>query len=288
MRGFRGWGWRGPGPPIGVPFALNDQSPQAQGLVAWWPTFPSAGQPVVRDITTIMGLATIIGASWSVSDTFGPVLRLSADGHLVTFPAIAKPTAAFTITLWVNPATWTANQSRIFGGNGLQSSPGKGGIALSHLSPTIYYDIYDSDTRATASFSHSLVPLNTWTLVCVSWDGSQDSGGMQAYTNGISRVSGTATGVIPPLDWGTNTFSIGKPGSLYWFDGMYADFRVYNRALSAAKAWQGYDPATRYDLIRPLLRRLWAVPSVGGWPRILGRPVSAVSPAAPLVRRYLP
>ena len=57
---------------------------------------------------------------------------------------------------------------------------------------------------------------------------------------------------------------IGRRGYGNSFYGLLSDVRIYNRALSAAEVWQQWAPQTRWELYRPLVRRVWTVPA-GGW-----------------------
>jgi hypothetical protein len=75
----------------------------------------------------------------------------------------------------------------------------------------------------------SLLPVNTWSHLAVTYDGSV----MRLYVNGVQVGTQTIAG---PIATSTGALTIG--GNTVWgefFTGRVDDLRVYNRARSQAE-----------------------------------------------------
>lgn len=268
MRGFRGWGWRGPGPPVGIPFALNDQSPQAQGLVAWWPTLGSAGANILRDFSGRGLHGAFVGSgkpAWVGDAQFGMTLSFNGTNDYVNVRdddnLDVTGSSLLTVTAWIKPTLLTNSNmiaskwNSLASGAGWQfnfnaiAAPNKLQIWLRNSASTDWNYIEN-----TASFSPG-----DWYYIAATIN----AGTIKLYKSG-QEIAGTMTGSALnasnslPLQIGI------RGGTHHAWSGSINEVCIYAHALSAAEVWQQWAPESRWDLYRPLLRRLWAMPSAGG------------------------
>lgn len=89
-----------------------------------------------------------------------------------------------------------------------------------------------------AAANTTAFPLNTWTCVTVTHDGSFS----KIYYNGIQQVSTARSGNL--RNWQSNTLQIGNIIGTSPINGNVAFTRLYNRALSATEIRQDFE-ATR-------------------------------------------
>jgi len=91
---------------------------------------------------------------------------------------------------------------------------------------TVYTGFYNSGTDNRITFSNSYLPLNTWTMLTLTW---VDGGAMVVYVNG--QQAGTTIATMTTY-WDTataNSITLGGAGAL-----DLDDFRIYGRVLSTA------------------------------------------------------
>jgi hypothetical protein len=140
-----------------------------------------------------------------------------------------------TICAWVNPSS-TATMQRVMSR-----------VASASTATEVYgLDVYQSNCRlmvgkgvsnglggttySVDTVAGGSVPINTWTHIAGSWDGSN----MRVYVNGavvgtFARTAAVLTGTVPMsigADYNNST-------ATEFFDGMMEDVRLYNRALSS-------------------------------------------------------
>lgn len=97
--------------------------------------------------------------------------------------------------------------------------------------------LWFSDGGTTISSAATLVGRTR--LITGTYDGAT----MRVYLDGVQATSQARTGTL-----NSGSDPIGLCGTNNNVQGWYADFRVWDRALSAAEVWALYDPATRWDL----------------------------------------
>lgn len=255
--------------PTGDPFTLNRSSPQAVGLMSWWPTLASRGTNALRDLGPLKRNASLgSGALLSLSSERGWCLELDgvddqvSAGNLTEYHGLT----AFSITAWVRPADVTTT-----------------GVFRAILSKRNLVDtnravfLFDKDSTNPDELRFGINIAGSWLqwttsnlnltagvyqLVGVSYD---TTNGPTFFKNGLPVSSSQTSGATkPPLSsnnapvviGGVETYgAVEKP----WLGGI-DDPRTYSRALSAAEHWQLYDPATRWDLYQPLRRRAVILP----------------------------
>ena len=239
----------------------NWRSPQAQGLIQWWPLSACTGNvaPEIVDGNhgNTMNLSCQLRElSWRADATFGFAPQFDGS-YEIRFPDARFPGGASprTISLWVSytespmgcirgafsyGATLDTHAIIIGAGDIIQWQPtGALGLTL--------WDTFLVTPRAYDD--------GAWHQVAVVLDDF----GWSLYVDG--RLENFKTLAEMPTDtWFINYAFIGglNYGSYtHFWRGLIRDVRVYGRALSAAEIWSLYDPATRFDLWAP--RRSWLV-----------------------------
>ncbi len=146
-----------------------------------------------------------------------------------------------TVELWVNPRS-SSLASTIF------NKMGEGeGFRITKLSDgRIIYNLANGRGLGyTDLISNQVIPVNTWTQVVVTYDGSVQ----RMYINGTLQSSSVNTtafvpNTISPLEIGYASCC----GILNGYNGLLDEVKVWNRALSATEIQQAYTSAFRkYD-----------------------------------------
>ncbi len=246
-----------------MPFELNTDSPQAAGLIAWWPTLASRGMNKLRDMGG-RGLDGTFngGLTWGADGTMGAALTFNGTSGFVSIASMPTLSGIMSMSCWFNSATVTAG-ARYMGGD------------CNVLGDTFQYILSLNNSAAKVTFQWSgaytltgvaTLNANTWYHVLATRTGVAGAWTARIYINGLLDKQGT-TATNPPA---AQLVSLGRPGGyngLYW-NGALANVRLRNIAVPASIAWQEWDPATRWDLYAPI-RRWWAVGVSGGMPPAL-------------------
>jgi hypothetical protein len=136
-----------------------------------------------------------------------------------------NPTAAITVTAWINIQQLPSAYGPVIMGGGT-------------LGSSYFLGFYSGGTPFAArigssfiSVSPSSLSLNTWLFIAMDF---QANGPFMLVKNGIVIASTTSSfGNIP---YGTDPTTIGRLDyASYYFPGLIDDVRIYNRALSAAE-----------------------------------------------------
>ena len=212
---------------IAVTFVVDPPPPNTPpGLVAAY-GFDEASGTSVTDGSGNGHLGTISGATRSVSGRFGSALSFDGINDWVTIPD-ANPldlTTGVTMSAWVNPsAVGSAYRTVLMkeqpGGLIYTLYAGDGtGKASGHIFTT-------SEQRATGTAN---TPVNAWTHLASTWDGTTLRlfvNGAQVGTRAVSGTLRTSTGVL--RIGGTAVWP-------EWFAGRIDEVRLYSRALSVAE-----------------------------------------------------
>ena len=175
--------------------------------------------------------ALVNDPTWTTSGRYGNALVFDGTDDRVDVPAASSLdlTIAFTFEAWVYPTTsnmtWKILQRNAIGSNGVAIGYSFG-LASGSRRPGLYF------TTSAATYnmvSDIAVPLNAWTHVAATWDGTT----VRFYQSGLQTDVRTAGGTIlasasfQPLTIGYN------PGEAY--AGRLDEVRVYGRALTAGE-----------------------------------------------------
>ena len=219
------------------------------GLVAAY-AFEEATGTAVTDSSGTGNAGTISGATRTAAGKYGSALSFDGVNDWATVAdAASLDVGRVTVEAWVRPTAVNSWRTVVFkerpGGlvYGLYASQG-GGMALGQV-----------DIGGERNALGSALPLNAWTHLAVTYDGSV----LRLYVNGAASGTAVVAGTIPAS---TGALRIGG-NSVWseWFAGQIDDVRVYNRALAQAEI--------QSDLQTP-------VGSTGGPP-----PSDTVAPSAP-------
>ena len=172
---------------------------------------------------------TITGATWSAAGRFGQALSFDGDDWVTVahVPALGL-TTGMTLEAWVRPVT---NEPADWRTVMLKERPGGLAYALyadaSSRLPEGTINTGGSD--AASAVGSPRLPLNTWTHVATTYDGTQ----LRIYVNGVQVGSRAITGSIVaasgPLRFG---------GNAVWgeyFIGLLDEIRIYDGARTAVE-----------------------------------------------------
>jgi hypothetical protein len=249
-------------PTFGLP-RLNRDSPQAEGLVGWWPLSIGAGS--ARDFSgQISALGTLTGgAAWSASplgggidfNTAGAFADIGDTGKTVTYPItliayVINVGTALNCSRFMNRSTdllslissnaSTTNLTYInFDGNGWQWSTG----------PTIIADGTPSLEVITIYGTNN---VDGWVV-------NLNTGAVDKQSETRTRTKTSAS--LDDLDLGNDEFLT----SARYLRGTLVDVRIVERQYTDAEVQSLYDPATRWDLYAQEPRRSYIdIPAAPG------------------------
>ncbi len=236
------------GPTAG--FTLNRNSPQAEGLVAFWSARASQGGNVI-DMMSDSNLA-ITSATWDG----GFALRCDGSGEQaeVTAPDSIRVTLPYTWSMYFRGTGTGSTAQEMFGvaHNDSNTNPWSSWIFNENSSNILMsYDNNGSRSLITGATLDSVNGVDT-VLTAMVKEGSQ-----LAYTNGVETAATTNTSLIDPrydataLAFIGNHTGITRTSQIQFYHGM-----VWDRELSADEVWQLYDPATLWDLYLPV-ENIW-------------------------------
>ncbi|HEY7292623.1 MAG TPA: fibronectin type III domain-containing protein [Vicinamibacterales bacterium] len=187
-------------------------------------SFDEGTGTTVNDLSGSGNNGTVANGSWSAAGKFGKALSFNGVNTLLTIPdsPSLRLTTGMTLEAWVNPSSTLAGwRDVVYKGNDNYYLEG----STSNGTPGIGVTI----GTATEAIAASALPVNTWTFLAATYDGTT----LRFYVNGTQAASQTKSGSI--LTSG-NPLQIGGD-SIYgqFFSGMIDEVRVYSVALSAGQ-----------------------------------------------------
>jgi glucose/arabinose dehydrogenase/PKD repeat protein len=207
----------------------NAPSTEPPGLVAAW-SFNAGSGTTAADVTGNGRTGTISGATWTAQGRYGNALAFDGVNDWVTVADHNSLDLAtgMTLSAWVYP---TAHGDGVW--RNILIKQRTGGEAYTLYSnvdtnvPTVYVDPSPTtwlDARGTMQ-----LPLNAWTHLAASYDGTT----LRLYVNGSQAGSRSVTGAIV-----TSTGPLRIGGNSVWgefFQGLIDEVRVHNRALAVSE-----------------------------------------------------
>ena len=204
----------------------NAAPPQGAGLVAAY-SFNWGTGTALTDASPSGNHGTISGATWTTSGRNAGALQFDGTNDLVTIADSASLdlTSGATIEAWVYPTSVSGTRTAV----------------LKEISGNLAYALYANDSAnrgrgsvrinsvTRSSASTATLPLNTWTHIAMTYDGST----LRFFRNGSQNSSLAVTGLIT-----TSSSPLRLGGSQVfgqYFAGRLDDVRIYNRALSATE-----------------------------------------------------
>ncbi len=249
---------------FGRPFRLNKHSPQARGLVGWWPTVGLSSNSKLLDYSGYGKHSTSSTGTLTLSRAaeMGKYIDYDGDGNVYTMPNRSndEPAAVdrITITAWVLPAM---GQSRGI----MRIAGGAGTTTIFNLHGDANLGSYTEIAGTTQNdYNQDHWGVGIWQLAALSCDNVE----FRLTKNGVLvRAPVAATGGIGLGGGGGVT--IGQEGSATtrsFADGI-ADVRLYACAKTDAEVSQISAPQTRWDLYEPIPRIFPVLaPAVAGDP----------------------
>jgi hypothetical protein len=163
----------------------------------------------------------------------------------------------FSVCLWVNPTSTPA--SKVIMGTAPEAAP-YDGIWLQLAgdgSGKVLFSLTNASGQSENHLTDAALPLNTWTHLCVVYDGSQTNAGMALYANGAlfasTGIADEGFGAFTDRPWNLCADRHATP--VDFFPGALDDIRQYNRALSATEIGYMYRQSLQGDpeLIQPVM-----------------------------------
>ena len=178
------------------------------GLVDWWPGDGNANDIVGTSHGTFQN-----GASYSSSGEVGSAFSFDGTDDYVQIPPmnIGGP---FSLEFWIYPTRNGSNQYLV---SNSTSGSNYGKLAFHYN----YVSYCPAGTSCISSPANS-VPLNTWSHVGLTYDGSL----ARLYVNGNLEATSN-----PHTVTFNNALKLGSDGS-YYFQGLLDEISLYNRALT--------------------------------------------------------
>ncbi len=229
---------------FGRPFRMKKHSPQARGLVGWWPTLGGGGVGKLLNYTknglnglpqgtpSIIRLSQV-GTAYEYIIADGDHFRITDDG---TFDAIDY----ITVSAWVRLDTVGLNYPFII-------SAGSHDPFELRLFGTTDRPNFVVQTNLDNKNAIDPNPLTVGKLAYLV--GTYDGAAIRIYTDGVETHSASLSGTVNPFD--TQAYlAIGTRSTGGSWSGIIGDFRIHNVALSPSEVWHAYtQPWDLYETI---------------------------------------
>jgi hypothetical protein len=195
------------------------------GLVAAY-AFDEGAGATVTDLSGNGNHGIATNADWATGK-YGKAISFGA-GSLVSVPdnSLLDITGNLTLEAWVYPTNAASAWQNVIlkGGPNTVLSYILNGAGMPGFAPSFYVNV-----AASGVFSTGTLPLNAWTHLAGTYDGST----MKIYINGALAGSAPQTGALAASSDG---LYIG--GNPYWghnFTGLIDEVRIYNRSLAPSE-----------------------------------------------------
>lgn len=252
------------------PFTINRDSPQAEGLIGWWPFAPPGGGTLFdlsdnRNHGTLTNMAP--DTDWVGNEILG--------GHALAFDGsndrvnmgdvrIWDGLTAASWVLWINKSSTGEDQAFL---SKWQDSVSTTFLFEFDADPGGEADLFIAHAADSAGQARGVAPTGTfnnnqWYHVAIIFDGSgaADSDRLKLYVDGL-QITLTFPGSEPipsSLFNSTDDFEIGSDVDISrFFPGQITDVKAYNRALTSSVVHKMWNPRTRWDLQYPLRQRVY-------------------------------
>lgn len=228
------------------PFTINRDSPQAQGLVRWWPLGYWPGHEF--DLVTGQQL-TNTGTTVGFDLTTRRYRAFSGTSQFFNIPSAAVSAVPFTLACWFNQ-TSVATDWLVTLNNGGTTHAFDLSVASSAVRIGAPAGAGADSVSTSTTFSSGV-----WNHACGVFASTTSR---SVFLNGGGKA--TATESRTPA--GIDTTDLGQAGNgSATFTGRMCDVRIYNLALRDLQVAAYFrDPRLSLDLYYPLGRRTWSFP----------------------------
>jgi hypothetical protein len=214
----------------GLSSTVSSSTTITNGLVVWWPFNGNA-----NDISGGGYNGSIIGASLTTGQNgqANGAYNFTASVNTITSSTIPAMQTTQTMSAWIKPSATPSERYTIM--EGITPS---GAYYLSmntDNSLQIYW--YDTSNPGYHSSGASTIPLNVWTYVTSTWDGTN----ARLYVNGVLKTTVAVTGV----GRAAANLIVGAEAPARQYLGVIDDVRLYSRALSDSEVLGLYNDGAR-------------------------------------------
>jgi hypothetical protein len=205
--------------------SVNNTQSSPDGLVAAY-SFNEGSGVTVRDSSVNNNAGTISNATWTASGKYGAALQFNGTNARIDIPDSPSLhlSTGMTLEAWINPSSNTGWRSVI-----LKEAPTGLAYSLYGNNNASRPSGYGHVTVDVAVVGTAVLPLNTWTHVALTFDGTI----LRLYVSGVQVKTQALNGALVSS---TGALRIG--GNAVWgeyFAGMLDEVRLYNRALSGGE-----------------------------------------------------
>jgi hypothetical protein len=196
------------------------------GLVGWWRCDEGSGT-IAGDSSGYGNNGAIYGATWATGK-YGKALSFNGNANYVCFPANSLNNfIALTISFWLK--TSYSDYKVLFN----KWWPTDGSFTIFTVDNKMYFQAHLGGVAYGAY--KSFVATGDWVFVTVTWESGSP---IKIYINNVSGVdSAVMTGT---LSTGAGSYLTMGQNSIYSFNGIIDEVRIYNRALSAAEIQESF------------------------------------------------
>ena len=201
------------------------------GLVSWW-----TGDATANDLAGTNNGVLENGTTYAPGEV-GYAFSFNGSNQCVIIPSIPAVNALLSVTAWVYPTAYVQPAiGGVLGGTIIDENE-DGGSTGWNLSLFCGGELWFWPSPFNDRISKAIVPLNAWTFVSVTYDGTNAN----LYINGVLDSS-SAT---PAPNGNPSVFKIGSQSWItgYW-SGMLDEIQIYNRAISASEIQTIYQAGT--------------------------------------------
>lgn len=225
-------------------YRLNTPTAVDTGLKGYW---SFNGQDVsgttAYDRSGAGNTGTLTNGPTVTPGKLGQALSFDSTNDYVDFgsPSSLDDLSTMTASAWIYPRSNGTNSVGVIFAKGPRYNPTSNGWVLRMNGPGSEALSFRSDFSTTdleRSSVSDFVPLNQWSHVVVTWDGTSTATNAHVYLNGVEVPYSTSTdGVGSHRSDAAESFIVGDGGGVLdsVFDGSIDEVRIYNRALAATE-----------------------------------------------------
>ena len=200
----------------------------SSGLQAAY-SFEEGSGTTVGDVSGKGNVGTASGATWTSAGRYGKAIALGSGGMVtVNDSATLDLTAGMTLELWVYPTNLSVSWATLIMKPNGPPSDFVQCYLLNGTTPAQVPSAFVSPATSSL-FAPSALPLNTWSHIALTYDGTKMCYFLNGALGSSNLVSGAITVSTEALTIGGNAYS-----SQSW-PGRIDEVRIYNRALSPAE-----------------------------------------------------
>jgi hypothetical protein len=250
----------------GASFIINPASPQAQGLLGWWPELAMRGTRTYQDrisynhgspndVQITLDLDAERGWAWRfpyINNTYVEVPRINA--------SLDIGAGSYTVSLWVYLESGILATSSYVCVATMRDSANYTGWILAlypqtdatHPNKLLFGVAATHAGPYPTALANATFPTARWVHVAGVVD--RKSQIVKLYLDGVPQTTTASIAALGAIN-GTKPIRLGYESGLAAFKGRQSDLRIYGRALSDQEIYQLYAPETRWDLYRSQLHR---------------------------------